>query len=115
MARTLKLLDAARPGIKTLGLKIISLSADESRIEIENPEQAYHALQKMMLARLEKLTEQSPAYAILSTFQELARQGRLVRCHYLDSPMAIQLSREIDSYDRASLPWIDVVYVKPQL
>ena len=103
----------SEPGIEIFGYKFVKYSS--KKVIIENPDVAYNEAKKVILEKLAKsVTNQSNAYEILSTYQNLERSARFVRCHYIDQALAVKYTREINELEVLSAPWVGVVDVVMQ-
>lgn len=104
-------LKEAEPSVTILGIRVIDLKLRQ--IEIEDPDKAYLTTKAVTLRKLEKAaTDDSRAYLILSAYQNLKRGARFTRCHYLDSALAIQFTREMNELELRSIPWVTVVRMR---
>jgi hypothetical protein len=104
-------LQKADPSITTfLGLTAAHLHVNQ--VKILDPDVAYKNLKKAtfdLLNNEQYVNDNSPAYIILSSYQNLERIAKLTRCHYLDQVFEDQFILEANDLERLSLPWRWVV------
>jgi hypothetical protein len=105
-------LSDAKPGIKFLGITIFSWGT-EKEIKITHPNDAYYAIKRATLQRLENLTDGAPAYEIYSAYQNLIRGAELARCHYLGEDLGRDFGKEVNDLQRLSRPWSELLSPAP--
>lgn len=98
----------AEPGVRLFGVRIISAGTNE--VTVEDPDKAYLSAETKAFEILRKtVTDKTPAYQIVSTYENLARAARLTRCHYRDQHLALRFTEKINELQRQSLPWFEQV------
>jgi hypothetical protein len=101
-------LSKADPSIVILGIKIIDLKTNN--VEISYPDQAYISTKAAALSELEKTTsDASPAYDILSVYQNLEIAAKYNRCYYRGQVNETVWAEEANEMERISMPWVSVV------
>lgn len=101
-------LNAADPSIRIFGVTIIDLSL--KKIIVDDPDKAYRSAREAKLALLSRtINDNSDAYLIVSTYQNLERLARFTRCHYIDQHLSLTFTQEINDLARLSLPWMSFV------
>jgi hypothetical protein len=102
----------AQPGVKIFGITFLSASVQD--IKIDDPNAAYFSAKKLALDNLQtSINETSKAYTIFATYQSLEKLANSTRCIYIDQSAATIFTREINEWERLSVPWINVVQADP--
>jgi len=94
----------ADPSIRILGINVIDLSAN--KIDIQDPDQAYKLTRNQALMKLGAITEDAPAYEIVSTYANIARFAQYARCNYPGKPNEVLLLEEQLKFENLQIPWV---------
>lgn len=99
----------ANPEARLFGfVPLVNVTA--SKIKIVDPDKAYFSTKAALLNALDnKVTDDSKAYEILSSYQNLERAAKFARCHYIDQALGIRFAGEVNDLERLSLPWVLIV------
>jgi hypothetical protein len=98
----------ADPSINILGIKIVTDALNP--ITITDPDKAYISSRDAALAALDKnVKDDTNAYDILSTYQNVERNAKFVRCYYIGQGLETRWVKEVNDLERLSAPWISVV------
>lgn len=110
MADILSDLRKSDPHVTVAGITIVDFKSN--KFEINDPDKAYWDLKKKRLLLLENdVTDDSNAYEILSTYQNLERAAKFARCSYLDQALDLMFVSETNGLELLSLPWTTTVRV----
>ena len=91
-AQFIKNVRDADPGIRILGITLVRFHVNE--IRVANPDDAYITAKAAVLAKLDKdVKDNTSAYNILSTYENLSRQAGYTRCYYIDQVSEIKWIR----------------------
>ena len=102
-------LSKADPAINLLGIKLIDVSTNQ--VQIDTPDDAYRSTKQAAMKALEKATtDNSNAFDILSTYQNLEAAAKFTRCYYKNSSEELIFTHEVNDLERLSLPWVTVVH-----
>jgi hypothetical protein len=94
--------------VQVLGVRVLDLGANN--IVIDDPDQAYWSTKADALAKLEReISDNSKAYQILSTYQNLERAAKYAQCFYLDQALERRFVGEVNDLERLSFPWVVTV------
>jgi hypothetical protein len=106
-AGIIKTLKKANPELYIGGIKILNSKIMD--VEIEDPDKAYISTRDAALQHLDKSIENnSSAYEILSTYQNLIHIAKLTRCYYIDQSLATKFDQEVNKLEILSLPWMEL-------
>jgi hypothetical protein len=97
----------ANPGVKILGINVVNISVEP--VTITDPDIAYISTKSAVLEKLKDIKEDTPAYSILSAYQNLERGAISARCIYLGQGLDVRWVKEVNELERLSAPWITVV------
>jgi hypothetical protein len=107
-AQFIKEVKEANPGYTIFGIRFGGIQLNE--ITVTNPDDAYITAKAAVFAKLDHdLKDNSKAYAILSTYSNLATQATYTRCFYVDQPAETKWIKEKNDLARISLPWTTIV------
>ena len=99
----------AQLSLHIFGIKVADLQS--KKVSVQNPDQAYWSVKSQIMAALEaKTTDNSLAYEITSTYDDLALTAEQTACFYRHQPdKESEFISEINNLKIMSLEWKSVV------
>ena len=93
------------------GIPVGSLKA--SPIVLQQPDVVYRDARRAALDTLDRsVTDETPAYEIYWTYQNLEVMAKLTMCRYLDQAGAEAFTKEANDFERLSRPWDRTIDLK---
>jgi hypothetical protein len=113
VARVSEAISKIDPRVKVLGIPILELKTNP--IVLQQPDEVYRATKAAYFSSLKdtslkgSVSENSPAWIIFWTYQNLASQAYWTKCKYLDRAGGEAFTQEANELELLSRPWIEAI------